>query len=810
MLFVLPEDSQTGSSVLSTQYTLRHCNKDFRNITGYMGQTPSMPEIDNMRAPGKICPLMTFNNTFGHWYGDRSRTFPPEHVESLGALCKRIEHFVRINVRKGSLWDLHETRTYVYSRINRVGGVTDQFKIVADLQNSQSVPHSPISVHTVQAYLDAVAKRTKSAIDQDREAFGISQLFMCPSQSTVVTGIHGGLHNNTNLEMGFIEADGERDAEKRTYDESTSGYICSGHTAHSGDAGKNRRICSYTRVRVIHPTILRPLLNISEDDHQEKEWLVYCMGITCYCSEDAVWEICYTLLEQSKIYYKDQFPEEGGSGDMLCPATFCVYEKQKVIVISVSSGVVLRAMPDDTMIDSCLMKLSSHSSILSIPPLPTKGPDVIKYLYSPTFMLGNYIQHDRPPRTLFASGQTTQGIFHPWAIGTARVSPTHSSKPLVATEFVRRIEKDHEENEDAIWDIYPGECLTVCYHNMPLNYEDSMVLSSAFADRCGFSTLSLCTYRTSESEKLPEPGERVCGKEYKWWKMECTEACKCKIKGAHKFKDLNKVISTSCNVPTAKVYEKIRTEDGGISMKILSYSQILTGDKVSTMHGQKGICTIVPQHELPLIVMENGGRFYADIYIAVGSIVSRQTSGQIYDSSHGLRAAREGKMATSGFEVDTSSESFKYIIRPQTGEILTRKTSDEVEVPVRGTIGIARIINQTQMTRERHHLTHRPEGQYSTGTRSGRADGGGVATSEMDFHAMFSAGLYGCAQELYERGNMVVADVCSLCHAIVECCDCGFRGEDIIKVRLPYDMIVFDMISASTKGTCNRYYVEHV
>lgn len=102
----------------------------------------------------------------------------------------------------------------------------------------------------------------------------------------------------------------------------------------------------------------------------------------------------------------------------------------------------------------------------------------------------------------------------------------HSSKLLVAIRFFRRIERDRESNDDAIWDIYPGECMTVCYHNRPLNYEDSMMVSSTFADMGGFSTLCLCTFRVSENEKLPTIGKRLCGKEYQWRKEDCTPACK--------------------------------------------------------------------------------------------------------------------------------------------------------------------------------------------------------------------------------------------------------------------------------------------
>lgn len=193
------------------------------------------------------------------------------------------------------------------------------------------------------------------------------------------------------------------------------------------------------------------------------------------------------------------------------------------------------------------------------------------------------------------------------------------------------------------------------------------------------------------------------------------------------------------------MHQILITEDGSYSVKVTSCSQILAGDKVCTMHGQKVIARIVTQHKLPVIVTEDRQRFYAHIYIAVGSIVSRQTNSHIYDSSHGLRAARAGQLDVEGSDVNTQSESFKYLKRPQKGNILARLVANGKMELVRGTIGISWVTNQTQMTRERQYLTYRPEGKYSIGTRSGRANRGGVSVGEMDFHAMFGSGRDACA-----------------------------------------------------------------
>ena len=57
------------------------------------------------------------------------------------------------------------------------------------------------------------------------------------------------------------------------------------------------------------------------------------------------------------------------------------------------------------------------------------------------------------------------------------------------------------------------------------------------------------------------------------------------------------------------------------------------------MHSQKGIVRIVPQEHLSVIMIKDRNTLIADL--AMGSIISRQTNGQIYKSVHGLRGVRD-------------------------------------------------------------------------------------------------------------------------------------------------------------------------
>ncbi|TQS34809.1 hypothetical protein Golomagni_04795 [Golovinomyces magnicellulatus] len=203
-------------------------------------------------------------------------------------------------------------------------------------------------------------------------------------------------------------------------------------------------------------------------------------------------------------------------------------------------------------------------------------------------------------------------------------------------------------------------------------------------------------------------------------------------------------------IPSAVVLESNTAEIGEYQIRVLSHAQLLTGDKISTTHGQKGVIRIVQSHDLPMIVMKDGSTMIADLYMAVGSVTSRQTVGQIFESSQAHACAASGETNYVAQEGDIELVECDYLMSGETGEIMEGFLEDKSKTELRASVGFVRVFNQTQLTRERHHLTHSSEGKHSLGTSSGRAAGGGVATSEMDFHAMFSSACVNKSANTYE------------------------------------------------------------
>lgn len=797
-LYALPENAHTRNTLLSTQYVLRKCNEDYRRETGSFQRPDNLKspaEFDCYPTPGKIPSLLTFDNFQGHAIDGHTRIFdPPTHHLSMQSFYDHLTKSMSKSVCRSRAWDLDGTKKYNVREIAANVHKKYSSELAKCMMTQLKQPYQPISVHPIHAHSESVDKYNKD-----------SALFKMPSISTVVTNSFGGYHNNLSVEMGFEEKEGTKDVVKRTYDKKYLGFLCCGYTSHSSDAGKTRRLCAFTRIRVSSKTPLWPIADHINEIPDKGDWLIYCMGLTMSTTEKGITTIIKYFNIGLERYYASQFDWPNVSA---CPSppTYIVYPEDKVLYVSVSPGVVLRSTPSDSMADSSMIKDQCQTKMLRKITLPTLGDDSIKYFYNAWYLHAYLTKLNRQPRPLFACGQLTQGVFYPWSPATARVSPSHGSSPMVATQYTRDMEDDWSKNPDAIWDVFPGEDMTVCFLNLPENFEDSMMISSKFADMGGFSTISECTYRISEKDSLPKQGERLCGKKYKWWKMPCSSSCKCMMPGA-----TDDMINAG-RVPTSLVTSVDRTKDGAISIKILSFAQFMTGDKISMTAGQKGVAHIVEYEDLPMIVMKDGSSFVADLYMAVGSVVSRQTNGMIIESELAMRGAMKGEKVTVGYADDCDLDECAYLMNGITGQPMTCQFSEDSPVTLmKASVGMIRVINQTQMTRERHHLTHNSEGKRSLGTTSGRAAGGGVAAAEMDFHAMFSSGLLGCAQELFDRGNCVRVPFCMICNRITVVNDCSqMHMEHIVRVRMSYDVAVLDQMSASINQSANVYRVEHI
>ncbi|OBR02035.1 DNA-directed RNA polymerase [Colletotrichum higginsianum IMI 349063] len=230
--------------------------------------------------------------------------------------------------------------------------------------------------------------------------------------------------------------------------------------------------------------------------------------------------------------------------------------------------------------------------------------------------------------------------------------------------------------------------------------------------------------------------------------------------------------------PTGVLVSKHVISSGEWIVKVRSFQQLQTGDKVSTGHGQKGVVTIMSYEDMPQAITDAGGVVVPDMVVAMSSIICRQTNGQLYETHKSMESARLAAMsiAQAGERWDVTEKVT--VMKGSSGRMYHTCLANGTMELTKASLGFLRVRNQTQMTRERKNTLQTP-------TR--RTRGGGVAYGEMEVQAAVAAGLTNCCLRLL-RG-------CT-------------NPEGSVDVTLPYDTIVVDCISAIVYSGSNVYTLE--
>src|SRR4051812_30785252 len=125
---------------------------------------------------------------------------------------------------------------------------------------------------------------------------------------------------------------------------------------------------------------------------------------------------------------------------------------------------------------------------------------------------------------------------------------------------------------------------------------------------------------------------------------------------------------------------------------------------------------------MPFGVTDAGEVIYFDIIMAISSVVNRQTNGQIYEAVSGLQAIRNGEPTVTDGTKPNIEEEVTLIDGAMGREGITVLEGKTIVVS-RATWGFTQVHSQTQMIRERHHVTHFVPGKRSTTGPKGRSRG---------------------------------------------------------------------------------------
>lgn len=796
-------ECRADSLSLSRHMVLRNACIEYRDARGVAWDNPEVPELSGAVSDSQIPCMNKFDNSVGSVVGTKIDSGAKTVVES-SIICYEVEdlgdihnlmgsvtELLQTSLSSGTLWSLPHTLKYSRGRTtwaSSKGTVAGGSGRILDAMASSHSP--PLSLSTVHASMEASKYPREPRFDK---------LFLFPHNATPGNGLYGTLGDNQAVDMCPDEREGEVDSVGRQYLDDYIGFICTGHTSHSGEAGRVRRVTSDSRVRVLSHSVIDWFERLAGVMGAEAggayTWAVFCMGKHCQVSETQF---------RSLMRFRRACSLAGDIS-----ASLHVNATDKVVVISVSSGVLFKLSTNGFWVDNVETHSSDTVTCSIRPSMDTRGSDAVRACQSTFFSTKPYIKSDRAPRPLIASVQLPQAVCLPHCPGTAAVSPCYTFKPIVTTRLYSNIMRDQEEGNANLATYLPGENVGVLHLNTEYNYEDAMIVSQKYVDNGGFSSVSICSYQISKSEFVPRPGVTLCTKLSPWWKSACPPTC------PHDREEMRKRtrVNAASRFTSGVVHTRTALDSGDQLVRVLSYEQLQRGDKLSNGHGQKGIAVIVPFEDMPVVLHPALGNVVPDVVMAMASVINRQTNGQLYEAYKSVSVlGGRGPLPAVVAEGETFSVFQDCrVLRGSTGEVFRtvhRGSNGRMSVkPTRASFGYMRMYSQTQKSRERHQVSHLSPGKNTLRTPTGRARGGGVACGEMEVQAGTAAGLQSCISEIVDRGDVIVMGVCTACQRLGLLCTCTTE-ENHTPTSLPYDTVVFDITTYIVYGSSIQYGLE--
>lgn len=817
-----PSNVYSHSGAISEYVTLRRCNQEYASFGGIASGVSVMPEFDGCTTPGTVAPLRRFENCIGHFVHPRmlrvkpasanstielvTVVFEPDLVDSMEEFSEVLTSLLRAATRRRYLWVIRATRPCV--KHEGMPWMYDGTAVPADVSAALDLVSvsfgQPLSAHSNHAWLESNSARDGTF------SMGV---YVQPQETTAVPGLSGTLHNCQVIDLATELDDDYTDGEERLqFLSEYDGFLCRLYTPHTGEAGRVRKVCNGVVVRILCDSMVGRLKSgleiASQHNRGAKQWVLYCMGKFVRCTTGALLALRNYLISSSSVS-----PHT---------ATLHINNDMHCALLSVSSGVLHRRDSNGMIVNSMSSSTCKWPDGGRLPEYPDVGDkDGAWFYYSASVVMSPYVQFDRPPRPLIAAAQHPQSVMVPYGAGISSVSPNHVSRPLVTTEA---LDSMLDSVDAGVADNAPGENLMVCLLNANDTYEDSIIFSSGSASRGMFHYLAYSSHLISSDERVPDPGECVKMEQNRWWKVMSSqmkdERAACSSGAARSAVGGQKV-----QVPSGRrcathpdgsgtVVSATKTASGQLSVKVLRFSQPVTGDKLATYHGQKGVIKIWPDEDMPWGHDSNGNVVRFDMVMSLSSVTNRLTLGQYYEMVSGATAAGEGRRIVVKPCDAVYGHSETEIYDGRTGQCVDRIITDDnersmvggSEVPVLASWGICRVWQMTQMSFDKQHYTHSTSGQRTVETRTGRTGGGGIRFGEMESHAMDAAGLLNCQAELTSRMDCVDFLYCSRCEMLQFHHYCG-RDDAMSVVSMRNSKAVFDMANLITNGYVTKYRV---
>lgn len=447
-------------------------------------------------------------------------------------------------------------------------------------------------------------------------------------------------------------------------------------------------------------------------------------------------------------------------------------------VLSFATGTVMRQIsPDGPWVDS----KSGYSF-----------DGTYRQCVSSAISLVPFLEHINPVRAGLTNVYLNQCITLPCCkyFPGIVLTPKYNQKPCVMSA-------NSYYTSDESLDNIPGLNLFAIFVNLELTYEDGIVMSRSAANRFGY-TSKTSVHLTPIIDSIPDIDEVIKPFSVKWWQNHFEGVVESKGPGPM---GLVKVVLRSECLP-------------------------VDGDKFTTLHGQKGVVTILEDSEMPRIK-----RRYADVVIGSSSIIKRETVSQLLEAACGMYVQTHMGANTTHY-TDAILDSYKteFRVSSDVHSSLLSKYEDEViinnivprrkvvrpgtgvgsvvEQVVRANYGIIRVMQSCFLASTRMSCTHQCSKPHALVVNSKSRSGGSKSLGEMECTQLAAAGLTNCLEEFMDRSDMCLIDMCRVCRCLSIVCVCTGGVRNLNRIKLPYRTVKFIIASKVGFDINTRLYME--
>ena len=398
-------------------------------------------------------------------------------------------------------------------------------------------------------------------------------------------------------------------------------------------------------------------------------------------------------------------------------------------------------------------------------------PSLMDYcsVISEAVSLMPFPQYINPIRAGLFSTYLTQAVCTPSCrYDTTRVVvPLYSELPLML--------RDNSTNDEALRQMsIPGLNLFAVFCNMHETYENGVVLSASAASR--FKYYCIKAVSLPNGSRIPDISSVICPFSVPWWQVP--------FEGV--------VVSV-----TRCISDRIR-----VLVEYIGYP--VDGDKFTTLHGQKGVATVLEDSKMPVV----NGRV-ADIVIGSSAIVKCHTASQLLEAACGFYCiqnkiepcTRSYEQVLDKFAVEYRSVSVINAARAEDPQTIYNEIIKKYEGPMalmdnegedytvkryvwdmcstisstqhlRVNCGYIHVMQSIFMASSKMSCTKVKSTVYHRTTIGGLNRGGSAGLGEMELSQLEASGFKHCIEEFSNRSAMCVVDVCSRCSCITILCSC--------------------------------------